>query len=62
MSKGSEKMSWKHWPAETRVCATCGRKLRIVDVRREHTSYAPDGSIRRRSLYCAEHVHDEYGA
>lgn len=58
MSKGSEKFAFNLYPDVPRECACCGRRLRIADVGRIHTSHA-SGS-RRTVFLCVEHMHEDY--
>jgi hypothetical protein len=53
VAKSSEQFSWKLFgspPKEERVCAECGKELRVVDVGRYHTE---DAVVYQ--FYCNEH-------
>ena len=58
MAQGSEQFTWKRHPGVPRVCAECGRELRVVDVARVHTTYS-SGALTR--FYCQLHMHAGYG-
>lgn len=58
MSTGSEKFAWKLFPGVPHVCAVCGKALRVVDVRRDHTTYVRGKAF--TSFFCHEHVHGGY--
>lgn len=60
MASGSERFAWLQYPGVPRVCAFCGRALRVVDVARVHTSYE-NGRARSR-FYCGACLHEGYGA
>ncbi len=54
MAAGSEKFAWKRYPGVPRVCAACGRTLRVEDVGRVHTTvdYESGVGITRTVFYC----------
>jgi hypothetical protein len=52
MAERSEAFAWKLFPGLRRVCDTCGRDLRVRDVREHRTNY-PGG---RTVFYCKDCV------
>jgi hypothetical protein len=52
--KGSEAFMWRLFPGIERVCATCGRTLRVKDVGEHRTTYK-DGKAVSTVLWCREH-------
>ena len=64
MSAGSEKFAWKLYPDVPRVCAACGRELRVVDVGRVRTEvdYSSGQGKASSVFYCVEHIHEGYAA
>jgi len=59
MAQGSEQFTWKRYPGVPRVCAECGRELRVEDVGRVHTSYSNGARTR---FYCRHDMHAGYAA
>ena len=60
MAKGSERFAFVQYADAPRVCASCGRRLRVGDVAKVHTRYESGRATSR--FYCREHMHTEYGA
>jgi len=50
VAAGSEKFAWKLYPGVPRVCAACGRELRVEDIARVHTTYS--GGREATRFYC----------
>lgn len=59
MASGSEKFTFQRHPGVPRVCAACGRELRVEDVARVHTTYSYGARTR---FYCTECMHAGYAA
>jgi len=60
MAQGSEQFTWKLYPGVPRVCAECGRELRVEDVARVHTTYSSGRAVTR--FYCQTDMHAGYAA
>jgi len=62
MNVGSEKFAWKLYPGIPHVCSVCSCELRVVDVRRDHSTfdYSSGRGVAFTGFRCAEHVHEDY--
>jgi len=63
VSTGSERFAFVQYPDTPRVCAACGRALRVVDVARIHTviDYSSGSGKVSSVFYCVEDMHEGYG-
>ena len=62
MAQGSEQFTWKLYPGVPRVCAECGRELRVVDVARVHTAITYSSGRVVTRFYCQADMHLGYAA
>jgi hypothetical protein len=63
-ARGSERVTFSRLPGVPRVCAVCGRHLRVVDVGRVHSNitYVAGVGVASTSLFCREHRNDGYAS
>jgi hypothetical protein len=55
MAKGSEQFTWKAYstPVNERVCAVCGKQLKVADVRQINNRMTGEGSW-VTEFYCTD--------